>query len=57
MTPQDRDRYLQWLREVLGREYERNNLGWQDHNKDLDDFLNGFFDEAYESGHRDASDY
>ena len=54
MNANERGRYLLWLREVLKDHYEDTGLGWQDSNRDLDEFLDGFYDAAFEQGHHDA---
>lgn len=54
MSPQQRLNYLIWLRGVLKEKYEAMGLGWQDSDADLDRFLDGFYDAAFEQGHNDA---
>lgn len=54
MNANERGRYLLWLREVLNAHYIAQGIGWQDSNRDLDEFLDGFYDAAYEQGRSDA---
>ena len=54
MNDNDRGRYLAWLREVLKEKYAAVGNGWQDHNADLDEFLDGFYEEVYKVGYGDA---